>query len=364
MDDEVENHILKRFHLHKKIGKGAYGVVYKATDKKTKEVVALKKLYGAFRDDTDSQRTFREVMLLQELNGHDNIIRLLNVIKAENDVDLYLIFEYMEADLYNVIRSGILQEVHKKFIIYQLLKAIKFLHSGDIIHRDLKPSNVFINSDCQIKIGDFGLARTLTSGKNGFKGIITDYVATRWYRAPEMLMGSTKYAKPIDMWSVGCILYELITAKPLFPGKSTKHMFNLVLEVTGIPDKFEYEEIKRNYEMMIEYHMIEKVPKKSIKQLLGAYTRDSSCIDFLSKLLSFNPDKRLTVEDALSHTYMEDFHNPYEEIICEKKITITMDDTQKFSIDEYRAKLYEEILKRKMEIRNRLIESIKKKTNG
>jgi mitogen-activated protein kinase 15 len=364
MDDEVENHILKRFHLHKKIGKGAYGVVFKATDKKTKEVVALKKLYGAFRDDTDSQRTFREVMLLQELNGHDNIIRLLNVIKAENDMDLYLIFEYMEADLYNVIRAGILQEVHKKFIIYQLLKAIKFLHSGDIIHRDLKPSNVFINSDCQIKIGDFGLARTLTSGKKGFKGIITDYVATRWYRAPEMLMGSTKYAKPIDMWSVGCILYELITAKPLFPGKSTKHMFSLVLEVTGIPDKFEYEEIKKNYELMIEYHMIEKVSRKSIKQLLGTYTRDPATLDFLSKLLAFNPDKRLTVEEALSHPYMQDFHNPDEEIVCDKKITITMDDTQKFSLDEYRAKLYEEILKRKMEIRNRLIESIKKKNNG
>ena len=113
MEDNVEPHIIKRFLLHKKIGKGAYGVVYKATDKKTKELVALKKLYGAFRDNTDAQRTFREVMLLQELNGHDNIIRLLNVIKAENNIDLYLIFDYVEADLYNVIRAGILLDVHK-----------------------------------------------------------------------------------------------------------------------------------------------------------------------------------------------------------------------------------------------------------
>jgi mitogen-activated protein kinase 15 len=302
-------------------------------------------------------------MLLQELNGHENIIRLLNVIKAENDVDLYLIFEYMEADLYNVIRAGILQEVHKKFVIYQLLKAIKFLHSGDIIHRDLKPSNVFINSDCQIKIGDFGLARTLACGKKGYKSIITDYVATRWYRAPEMLMGSSKYAKPIDMWSVGCILYELITAKPLFPGKSTKHMFGLVLEVTGLPDKAEYEEIKKKYELMIEYHMFDKFQRKSIKQLVGIYTKDLATLDFLSKLLTFNPDKRMTVEEALSHPFMADFHNPNEEIICEKKVTIPIDDSLKFSLDEYRAKLYDEILKRKMEIRKRLIESIKK-NNG
>ena len=143
--DKVEDHIRRRFILQKKIGQGAYGVVFKSIDRKTKETVALKKLFGAFRDDVDSQRTFREVMLLQELNGHDNIIRLLNVIKAENDIDLYLIFDYMEADLFAVIRSNILQDIHKKFIIYQTLKALKFIHSADIIHRDLKPSNIFLN---------------------------------------------------------------------------------------------------------------------------------------------------------------------------------------------------------------------------
>lgn len=363
MEDSVEPHILKRFNLHKKIGKGAYGVVYKATDKKTKETVALKKLYGAFRDDTDAQRTFREVMILQELNGHDNIIRLLNVIKAENDVDLYLVFEHMEADLFNVIRAGILQDVHKKFIIYQLLKSLKFIHSGDIIHRDLKPSNIFINSDCQIKLGDFGLARTLTSGKIA-KGIITDYVATRWYRAPEMLMGSCKYNKTIDMWSVGCILFELLSSRPLFPGKSTKHMFSLVLEVTGLPEKSEFLEIKKKYELMTEHSMFEKCPKKSMKSLIGSFTKDLNTWDFLSKLLVFNPDKRITVEEALDHPYIADFHKIEDEIICEKKISIPMDDNQKFSLDQYRTKLYDEILKRKMEIRKKLIESIKKNKLG
>jgi len=351
MEDNVEPDIIRRFLLHKKIGKGAYGVVYKATDKKTKELVALKKLYGAFRDNTDAQRTFREVMLLQELNGHDNIIRLLNVIKAENNIDLYLIFDYVEADLYNVIRAGILLDVHKRFITYQILKALKFIHSGDIIHRDLKPSNIFINSDCEIKVGDFGLARTLRSGKSGFGGIITDYVATRWYRAPEMLFGSSKYHKAIDMWSVGCILYELITSKPLFPGKSTKHMLSLVLEVTGLPEKNEYNQIKSKYELMLDYSMIsEKFVKKGMKNLIGMYTKDTHTWDFLGKLLVFDPDKRMNVEEALEHPYLEDFHRPEFEIVCNGKITIPMDDNQKFSLQEYRQKLYDEILKRKMEI--------------
>ena len=201
-------------------------------------------------------------MLLQELNGHDNIIRLLNVIRAENDLDLYLIFDYMEADLFNVIRAKILEEIHKKFIIYQTLKALKFIHSADIIHRDLKPSNIFINSDCHVKLGDFGLARTLNSRKTG---MITDYVATRWYRAPEMLLGSTNYGKPIDMWSVGCILFELVVGVPLLPGKSTKDMICMVFEVTGFPDREEFERVTNECEITkIEYDDLknEKIKKK------------------------------------------------------------------------------------------------------
>ena len=250
--DKVEDHIKKRFTLLKKVGQGAYGVVFKAIDKKTKEQVALKKLFGAFQDDVDSQRTFREVMLLQELNGHDNIIRLLNVIKAENDLDLYLVFDYMEADLFNVIRANILQDIHKKFIIYQTLKALKFIHSADIIHRDLKPSNIFINSDCHVKLGDFGLARTLDNNPK-LDGVVTDYVATRWYRAPEMILASQKYGKPIDMWSVGCILYELLVGTPLLPGKSTKDMIRMMFGVTGFPDRKEYNEVKKECRIQIEY---------------------------------------------------------------------------------------------------------------
>ena len=360
--DKVEDHIKKRFTLQKKVGQGAYGVVFKAIDKKTKEQVALKKLFGAFQDDVDSQRTFREVMLLQELNGHDNIIRLLNVIKAENDLDLYLVFDYMEADLFNVIRANILQDIHKKFIIYQTLKALKFIHSADIIHRDLKPSNIFINSDCHVKLGDFGLARTLDNNPK-LDGVVTDYVATRWYRAPEMILAAQKYGKPIDMWSVGCILYELLVGTPLLPGKSTKDMIRMMFGVTGFPDRKEYNEVKKECRIQIEYDDLlqEKIKKKkNILQMVSGYTHDDVAIDLLLKCLQFNPKKRLTAEEALEHPYVADFHNPEEEILCDHKINVPLDDDNKFSKEEYRHKLYDIVMKRKIEIRKQILESIKK----
>jgi len=361
--DKVEEHIKKRFIFQKKVGQGAYGVVFKVIDKKTKEQVALKKLFGAFQDEVDSQRTFREVMLLQELNGHDNIIRLLNVIKAENDLDLYLVFDYMEADLFNVIRANILQDIHKKFIIYQILKALKFIHSADIIHRDLKPSNIFINSDCHIKLGDFGLARTLQYTPH-LGTMVTEYVATRWYRAPEMILAGQKYGKPIDMWSVGCILYEMLVGAPLLPGKSTKDMIRMMFSVTGFPDRKEYNEVKKECKIQqIDYDDLlqEKIKKKkNILQMVSPYCHDEVAIDLLLKLLVFNPKKRLTAEEALEHPYVADFHNPEEEIICDHKIEIPLDDNNKFTKEEYRQKLYDVVLKRKIEIRRQIIEAMKK----
>lgn len=128
----------------------------------------------------------------------------------------------MDTDLHAVIRAGILEEIHKKYIVYQVLKALKFMHSGELIHRDLKPSNILLNSLCHAKVADFGLARSVAYNEEEHQApVLTEYVATRWYRAPEILLGSTKYTKAVDMWSVGCILGELIIGKAIFPGTST-----------------------------------------------------------------------------------------------------------------------------------------------
>jgi len=166
-----------------KLGKGAYGIVWRAIDKRQQETVALKKIFDAFQNATDAQRTFREIMFLQEMCGHEHIVTLLNVLKADNDRDIYLVFEYMETDLHAAIRANILQDIHKQYVVWQTLKALKFMHSADLLHRDMKPSNLLLNSECLMKVADFGLARSLRDlqqSDGDAAAVLTDYVATRW----------------------------------------------------------------------------------------------------------------------------------------------------------------------------------------
>merc|ERR1712093_323537 len=222
---------------------GAYGIVWKAIDKKTREVVALKKIFDAFQNATDAQRTYREIMFLRELAGHDNVVQLLDVMKADNDRDIYLVFEFLETDLHAVIRANILEDIHKQYILYQMLKALKYMHTAEVLHRDMKPSNLLLNSECLMKVADFGLARSLLKPINGTLDdpdgpgapILTDYVATRWYRAPEILLGSTRYGKAVDLWSLGCIFGEMLAGKPLFQGSSTLNQLERICEIVGRP---------------------------------------------------------------------------------------------------------------------------------
>ena len=238
MSEEIDKHVTRKYDVANKLGKGAYGIVWKATDKKSKETVALKKIFDAFQNATDAQRTFREISFLQQMDGHENIVQLFNVLKADNDRDIYLIFEYMETDLHAVIRANILEEIHKQYIMYQSFKALMYMHSADLVHRDMKPSNLLLNSECLMKVADFGLARSLLQGGNEadpINPVLTDYVATRWYRAPEILLGSTRYGKAVDMWSLGCIFGEMLSGKPVFPGTSTLNQLEKICEITGKP---------------------------------------------------------------------------------------------------------------------------------
>jgi len=235
---------------------------------------------------------------------------------------------------------------------------LKFIHSSEIIHRDLKPSNIFIDSECHIKVGDFGLARSVANTKEGSSPVLTDYVATRWYRAPEILLGSTKYSKAVDMWSLGCIFAELLTGKPLFPGTSTLNQLNKVLELTGKPNSEDIESIQSN----LASTMLESMPAIKTKSFKAMFPNASSkALDLLQKLLQFNPNKRITVEEALEHPYVAFFHHPEEEIVCDRVIKIPMDDNHKYTVKEYRQKLYDDILKRKREIRKKIVTLSQKK---
>lgn len=348
-DESIDRKVLRRYDMGQKLGKGAYGIVWKATDKKTKEVVALKKIFDAFQNPTDAQRTFREIMFLQELGDHDNIISLLNVMKAENNSDIYLIFEYMETDLHAVIRANILEDIHKQYIIYQLLKSLKYMHSGNVIHRDLKPSNILLNSDCLVKVADFGLARSIKQlEKSEEQVVLTDYVATRWYRAPEILLGSTRYTKGVDMWAVGCIMAELLAGKPLFPGNSTMNQLDKVIEVTGRPSTEDIEGIQSPFASTI----LESLPPSTPRSLADMFPKISEeARDLLSKLLMFNPDKRITAMEALAHPYLSQFHNEAEEPSLNRPIELPIDDNTKISIAEYRMTLYEDIKRKRREKR-------------
>eukprot|EP00033_Pygsuia_biforma_P000709 GCRY01000830.1.p1 GENE.GCRY01000830.1~~GCRY01000830.1.p1 ORF type:complete len:397 (+),score=37.48 GCRY01000830.1:203-1393(+) len=352
MSEVIDKHILRKYEVVQKLGKGAYGIVWKAIDKKTREIVALKKIFDAFQNATDAQRTFREIMFLQELHSHEHIIRLLNVLKADNDRDIYLIFEYMETDLHAVTRANILEEIHKQYIMYQIFKGLKFMHTGKVLHRDMKPSNVLLNSECLVKIADFGLARSISALENdhGSNPVLTDYVATRWYRAPEILLGSTKYTTGVDMWSAGCILGELLGGKPLFPGTSTMNQLDKVIEVTGRPSSEDIAAINSPFAST----MLESLPfskKKSLGDLFPHASADA--LDLLKCLLQFNPLKRIDSTSVLSHPYVAQFHNAVDEPSCPRIIEIPIDDNVKHSMQEYRERLYLEIIQRKKEIRRK-----------
>jgi len=299
-------------------------------------------------------------MFLEELSGHENIVHLSNVIKAENDKDIYLVFEYMDTDLHAVIRAGILEEIHKQYVIWQTLKCLKYMHSGSIIHRDLKPSNILLNAECQVKVADFGLARSCKNTTKESNPILTDYVATRWYRAPEILLGSTRYSKAVDMWSLGCILGEMLIGKPMFPGTSTLNQLDRILELTGIPKLEDIEAMQSSLAMS----MLESLPPTKPKPLTTWFSMASDeAIDLLKGLLQFNPNKRLTAEQALDHPYVAQFHNILDEPARDTDIDIELDDNTKFTPQKYREELYLHIKKKKKELREKLASSSKKKVH-
>ncbi|NWY56059.1 MK15 kinase, partial [Chionis minor] len=285
---------------------------------------------------------------LQEFGQHPNIIKLLDVIRAQNDKDIYLIFESMETDLHAVIKKGnLLKDIHKCYILYQLLKATKFIHSGNVIHRDQKPSNILLDADCFVKLCDFGLARSLCQmNEDQGNPPLTEYVATRWYRAPEILLSSRSYTKGVDMWSIGCILGELLLGKPLFPGTSTVNQIEQILRVIPAPSPEDILDMQSDYRASVINRMTSR-QRVTFEEILPSST-PLPALDLLKKLLVFNPDKRLTAEEALQHPYVRRFHCPAREPSLDYDVILPLGDDIQVSVAEYRNKLYEMILEKKL----------------
>ncbi|NXT17730.1 MK15 kinase, partial [Syrrhaptes paradoxus] len=326
----------------------AYGIVWKAIDRRTGEIVAVKKIFDAFRNRTDAQVRNLCLFPLQEFGEHPNIIKLLDVIRAQNDKDIYLIFESMETDLHAVIKKGnLLKDIHKSYIVYQLLKATKFIHSGNVIHRDQKPSNILLDADCFVKLCDFGLARSLCQmNEDQVNPALTEYVATRWYRAPEILLSSRSYTKGVDMWSIGCILGEMLLGKPLFPGTSTVNQIEQILRVIPAPSSEDILAMQSDYRASVINRMSSR-QRVTFEEILPSST-PLPALDLLKKLLVFNPDKRLTAEEALQHPYVKRFHCPAREPSLDYDVILPLGDDIQLSVAEYRNKLYEMILEKKL----------------
>jgi len=306
----------------KPIGKGAYGVVCSACNSLTNERLAIKKISNAFENVVDAKRMLREIKLLRHLQ-HENIIKIRDILPPPTrDVfkDMYILYELMDTDLHQIIRSSQpLSDEHCQYFIYQLLRGLKYIHSANVLHRDLKPSNLLLNANCDLKICDFGLART-----NSEKEYMTEYVVTRWYRAPELLLSCAEYTAAIDIWSVGCIFAELLGRKPLFPGKDYVHQLNLITRVLGSPDASDLEFI--DSEKAKRY--MRSLPHCQ-RVVLGKYYPHSNplALDLIDKMLQFNPHKRITVEEALSHPYMATLHDLSDEPCCPQPFYFPLDDS-------------------------------------
>ncbi|KAI4382347.1 hypothetical protein MLD38_008322 [Melastoma candidum] len=301
------------------VGRGAYGIVCCATNSVTKEEVAIKKIGNAFDNRIDAKRTLREIKLLCHMD-HDNygvviccrLFRSKDIIRPpsrEQFNDVYIVYELMETDLHQIIRSNQpLTDDHCQYFLYQLLRGLKYVHSANVLHRDLKPSNLLLNANCDLKICDFGLARTTSE-----TDFMTEYVVTRWYRAPELLLNCSEYTAAIDVWSVGCIIMEIITREPLFPGKDYVQQLALITELLGSPDDsdlgFLRSDNARKY-----VKQLPSVAKQPFSQKFPEVA--SMALDLAEKMLVFDPCKRITIDEALNHPYLSSLHEINEEPVC------------------------------------------------
>ncbi|KAF9797514.1 hypothetical protein SFRURICE_016624 [Spodoptera frugiperda] len=329
----------ERYQMLTPVGSGAYGQVCSAIDTLHNMKVAIKKLARPFQSAVHAKRTYRELRMLKHMN-HENVIGLLDVFSPEKTLEefqqVYLVTHLMGADLNNIVRTQKLSDDHVQFLVYQILRGLKYIHSAGIIHRDLKPSNIAVNEDCELKILDFGLARPTETEMTG-------YVATRWYRAPEIMLNWMHYNQTVDIWSVGCIMAELLTGRTLFPGSDrilliqqypsiesdhggtwdtcsgvyVKDIFRVyidhltrILFLCGRPDQETIDKIiseeARNY--------IQSLPALKRRDFREVFRgANPLAVNLLELMLELDADKRITAEQALAHEYLAQYADPDDE---------------------------------------------------
>ncbi|XP_006148737.1 mitogen-activated protein kinase 13 [Tupaia chinensis] len=315
------------------VGSGAYGSVCSAIDKRSGEKVAIKKLSRPFQSEIFAKRAYRELLLLKHM--HEPVIGLLDVFTAASSLrnfhDFYLVMPFMQTDMQKIMGMEF-SEDKIQYLVYQMLKGLKYIHSAGVVHRDLKPGNLAVNEDCELKILDFGLARHADAEMTG-------YVVTRWYRAPEVILSWMHYNQTVDIWSVGCIMAEMLTGKTLFKGKDYLDQLTQILKVTGVPGT---EFVQKLHDKAAKSYIqsLPQSPKKDFTQLFPRASPQAT--DLLEKILELDVDKRLTASQALAHPFFEPIRDPEEETEAQP-----FDDAlehEKLSVDEWKQHIYKEIV--------------------
>mmetsp|Transcript_691 Transcript_691/g.1836 ORF Transcript_691/g.1836 Transcript_691/m.1836 type:complete len:315 (-) Transcript_691:530-1474(-) len=296
---------MDQYEKLEKIGEGTYGKVYKAKDIASGKLVALKKTRLEMEEEGVPSTTLREISLLQMLSESNHIVKLLAVEHTEenNKPCLYLVFEYLSTDLKKWMdRNGKgpahpLPKTVVKNLLYQLIKGLAHCHKHGVMHRDLKPQNLLVD-DAQmcLKIADLGLGRAFSIPIKSY----THEIVTLWYRAPEVLLGSTHYSTPVDMWSVGCIFAELVRKQPLFPGDCELQQLLHIFKLLGTPS----EDLWPGVTKLRDWHEWPQWQAQDLSRIFP--TLEPEGIDLLKKMLEYDPAKRVSAKEALKHPFFDD----------------------------------------------------------
>ncbi|KAL3095599.1 hypothetical protein niasHT_024425 [Heterodera trifolii] len=356
----VEYAVPSEYQFVDYLGGGNYGNVIKVRAAQGVEL-AVKKMYEPFSSAIKARRVFRELKLLQ-LISHENIIQFVDMYTPDMDEkcfkNVYIVSGYAGVSLKQVLDrqkqlgQSLINHDHIKYIVYQLLRALKYLHSANVIHRDLKPSNLAITEECDLTVLDFGLARTVSNNGDN----LTAYVISRWYRSPEVIYwNNVSYNAKADVWSVGCILAELFTNRVLFPGSEAMEQYKLIIRLCGSPDELLMQKIEQQnspaMRMVIE-RMGGFCERKDFRQVFAHCPEDA--VDLLNKLLVMDPDRRISVEESLLHPYMRDYHLPADEPVAAQPFNIEDGDDMARSVADWKEIIWHELERHHNETKDRL----------